>query len=190
MSRHVATSTLAVAILLVLASSAGAGAQQPDKVLELDAATLAARTEAARSLVPLLQDVKRRAESRVTVQPGGATADSPFAGTNTTLFAVTVGQKSTPVDPQVVQAMDRLLKWQPGDRTVPEAALFDEWLNQLSRKASALTLQTSATACDTECVVSTMTKLNETWGDSPRQRTDLRDQALLEALTDAVRGKK
>jgi len=189
MSRHAVTSTLAVALFLVLASSAGAGAQQP-RTIELDAATLAARTEAARSLVPLLQDVKRRAESRVTVQPGGATADSPFAGTNTTLFAMTIGQKSTPVDPQIVQAMDRMLKWQPGDRTVPEAALFDEWLNQLSRKATALSVQSSATACDTNCVVSTMTKLNETWGESTRQRAEVRDQALLEAFTDAVKNTK
>jgi hypothetical protein len=178
-----------VALSLLLASSAGIDAQQP-RTIELDAATLAARTEAARSLVPLLQDVKRRAESRVTVQPGGATADSPFAGTNTTLFAMTIGQKSTPVDPQVVQAMDRLLKWQPGDRTVPEAALFDEWLNQLSRKATALSVQSSATACDTECVVSTMTRLNETWGESTRQRAEVRDQALLEAFTDAVKRTK
>ena len=116
MSRHMAVSTVAVAMLLLLASSAGVDAQQPMPI-ELDAATLAARTEAARSLVPLLQDVKRRAESRVNVQTGGATAESPFAGTNTTLFAMTVGQKNTPADPQVVQAMDRLLKWQPGDRT-------------------------------------------------------------------------
>jgi len=189
MSRHMAIFTVAVALSLLMASSAGADAQQPMPI-ELDAATLSARTEAARSLVPLLQDVKRRAESRVTVQPGGATADSPFAGTNTTLFAMTIGQKNTPADPQVVQAMDRLLKWQPGDRTVPEAALFDEWLNQLSRKATALSVQSSATACDTNCVVSTMTKLNETWGESPRQRAEMRDQALLEALTDAVKRTK
>lgn len=188
MSR-LAIHTVAVALSLLLASPAGVGAQQPTTI-ELDAATLAERTAAARSLVPLLQDVKRRAESKVTVQPGGATADSPFAGTNTTLFAITVGQKSTPVDPQVVQAMDRLLKWQPGDRTVPEAALFDEWLNQLSRKATALSVQSSATACDTNCVVSTMTKLNETWGESTRQRSEVRDQALLEALTDAVKRTK
>ena len=189
MSRHMAIFTVAVALSLSVSSSAGAAAQQPTPI-ELDAATLSARTEAARSLVPLLQDVKRRAESRVNVQTGGATADSPFAGTNTTLFAMTIGQKSTPVDPQVVQAMDRLLKWQPGDRTVPEAALFDEWLNQLSRKATALSVQASATACDTNCVVSTMTKLNETWGESTRQRAEVRDQALLEALTDAVKRTK
>jgi hypothetical protein len=189
MSRHVAGFAVTISLSLLLASSAGAGAQQPTPI-ELDAATLSARTEAARSLVPLLQDVKRRAESRTTVQTGGATADSPFAGTNTTLFAITVGQKNTPVDPQIVQAMDRLLKWQPGDRTVPEAALFDEWLNQLSRKATALSVQSSATICDTNCVVSTMTKLNETWGESTRQRAEVRDQALLEALTDAVKKTK
>jgi hypothetical protein len=189
MNRHKAVVTVAVTLSLWSASSAAMNQQQPTPI-ELDAATLSARTEAARSLVPLLQDVKRRAESRVTVQPGGATADSPFAGTNTTLFAMTIGQKSTPVDPQVVQAMDRLLKWQPGDRTAPEAALFDEWLNQLSRKATALSVQSSASACDTNCVVSTMTKLNETWGESTRQRAEVRDQALLEALTDAVKRTK
>jgi hypothetical protein len=182
-------STLAVAVVLVAVSPPGARGQQPGTI-ELDAATLAARTEAARNLVPLLEDVKSRAESKVTVQTGGATAESPFAGTNTTLFAMTIGQKAAPVDPQIVEAMDRLLKWQPGDRTAPEAALFDEWLNQLSRKATAVTLQSSAAACDLNCVVSTMTRLNETWGASPRQRAEVRDQALLEAFTAAVKNTK
>jgi hypothetical protein len=182
------TSRFAVAFCLLLASGAAAAAQQPTPI-ELDAATITARTEAARSLVPLLEDVKRRASSKITVKPGGA-PDSPFTGTNTTLFAITVGQKSVPVDPQVIQAMDRLLKWTPGDRTAPEAKLFDEWLNELSQKAIALTLRAAPTACDTGCVVQTMTKLDERWGESTRQRAEVRDQALLEALADAVANQK
>jgi len=188
MSHHPALPTVAIAIVLLVASPAIAAPQQSPSI-ELDATTLAERTQAARSLLPLLQDVKRRAESRTTVQTGGANNTSPFTGTNTTLFAVTIGQKNTPVDPQVVEALNRLVKWEPGDRTAAEAALFDEWLNQLSRKATALTVQSSA-ACDTNCVVATMTKLDETWGESARQRAETRDQALLEALTQAVKGTK
>lgn len=165
--------------------SIGVAAQQP-KPIELDATTLAARTQAARSLVPLLEDVKKRATATISVQPGGA-PPSPFTGQQSTLLAFTLS-KRPPVDPRVVQAMDRLLKWIPGDRSdEAQARLFDEWLNQLSLKATGLKLQTSPGACDTGCVVETMTQLDDTWGQSPRDRAEQRDGVLLDALAEAVK---
>lgn len=183
------TDWLAVWLGVVLAAGV-ATAQQPTRPIELDAATVAARREAARNLVPLLEDVKKRAVSRTQVQMGGA-PNSPFTGTQTTLFSVTVGKRDTVVDPQVIQAMDRLMKWQAGDRAAgQDSALFDAWLAELSAKATALSLQSSGGACDTACVVRTMTQLNERWGESPRTRAELRDQALLEALIEAVKASK
>jgi len=40
--------------------------------------------------------------------------------------------------------------------------------------------------CDVNCVVKRMTTLDETWGSSPRNRADVRDELLLDALKVAV----
>jgi hypothetical protein len=176
----------------VLAFGAGLSAQsqQPPQPIELDATTLAARTEAARTLIPLLEDVKEKATARYQVGRGSV-PDSPFAGTQTTAVAITIGKKNTPVDPQVVQAMDRLLQWEPGDRSASEeAALFDAWLAQLSRRASTIATKRGQVSCDTDCVVKTMTSLDDGWGSAEKQRPENRDQVLLETFTEAVKGKK
>ena len=139
--------------------------------------------------MPLLQDVKTRATSNTNVQQGNP-PPSPFTGQQSTFLSFSVS-KRPPVDPRVVQAMDRLLKWTPGDRSdEAQARLFDEWLNRLSAKATGLKLQTSAVACDTACVVETMTQLDATWGDSTRDRAEQRDVVLLDALTEAVKNVK
>ncbi|MCC7033371.1 MAG: penicillin acylase family protein [Acidobacteria bacterium] len=185
MSRRLHPCIPAAIFSVSIGLSVGIAAQQP-KPIELDATTLAARTQAARSLVPLLEDVKKRATAAITVQPGGA-PPSPFTGQQSTLLAFTLS-KRPPVDPRVVQAMDRLLTWTPGDRSDgTQARLFDEWLNQLSLEATGLKLQTSPGACDTACVVETMTQLDETWGQSPRDRAEQRDGVLLDALAEAVK---
>lgn len=181
------------AIVLVVTGLAGAasgqGQQQP-RPIELDAATLAARTEAARSLIPLLGDVKEKAQARYQVERGSV-PDSPFAGTQTTAVAITIGKKNAPTDPQVIKAMEQLLDWEPGDRSNTEqAALFDAWLAQLSRRASAIATKRGLVSCDTDCVVKTMTALDEGWGTAERQRPENRDQVLLDTFTDAVKGKK
>jgi hypothetical protein len=168
--------------------NAAAQQQQQPRAIELDAETVAVRTEAARNLVPLLEGVRRRAQSRVDVKKGSV-PDSPFAGTQTTLLAFSIGKKSVTVDPQVVQAMDRLLAWEPGNRAAEEAALFDEWLDWLSVKTSALATKGGLVVCDTACVVREMTKPNEAWGSSASARADVRDQVLLDALTEAVKAK-
>lgn len=150
----------------------------------------AVRAEAARSLVPLLTPVKQRIESKVRVQTGTGSPTSVFAGRPTTAVSVTVSGRDTPPDPEVRQALDRLLAWKPEDRgDSRESQLFDRWLGELERRATALTLKSGGGACDIECVVRTMTVLDETWGSSPRQRGELRDQTLLDALTAVVKTK-
>ena len=176
--------------LFALGASLSAQGQQPPRPIELDAATLAARTEAARSLIPLLKDVKEKAVARYDVGRGSV-PDSPFTGTQTTAVAITIGKKNTPVDPQVVQAMEHLLEWEPGDRTdVEQAALFDAWLAQLSRRASTIATKRGQVSCDTDCVVKTMTSLDDGWGSAEKQRPENRDQVLLETFADAVKRKK
>jgi hypothetical protein len=179
----------AFALALFLSPEAPAQTAQPPRSIELDAATLAAHTEAARSLIPLLEDVKEKATARYQVGKGSV-PDSPFAGTQTTAVAITIGKKNTPVDPQVVQAMERLLAWEPGDRgAAEEAALFDAWMAELSRRASTIATKRGLVSCDTDCVVKTMLSLDDGWG-AEKQRSDNRDQMLLDAFTDAVKKKK
>ena len=180
-------------LILTLAGPAFAGqaqGQQPPRPIELDAGTIAVRTEAARSLIPLLEDVKEKAKARYQVERGSV-PDSPFAGTQTTAVAVTIGRKNAPTDPQVIRAMEQLLEWEPGDRANTEqAALFDAWLAQLSRRASAIATKRGLVSCDTDCVVKTMTALDEGWGSAERQRPENRDQVLLDTFTEAVKSKK
>jgi hypothetical protein len=180
--------SLTVLVLVAAGTIAVAQGQQP-RTVELDAATIAARTEAARQLIPLLEPVKEKASARYDTGKG-TVPDSPFAGTQTTAVAITIGKKK-PVEPRVIQAMDRLLEWEPGDRTSAEdAALFDAWLAQLSRRASSIATKRGAVSCDTGCVVQTITALDEAWGKDERQREANRDEMLLETFTEAVRGRK
>lgn len=181
---------LALLIICAPVAIALGQSQQPPRTIELDAATMAAHTEAARTLIPLLEDVKEKAVARYQTEKGSV-PDSPFAGTQTTLFAVTVGKKNQPVDPQVVQAMERLLKWEPGNRSSTEdAALFDAWMAELSKRASAIATKRGVVSCDTGCVVKTVTSLDDAWGAAEKQRPDNRDQMLLETFTEAVKRKK
>ena len=67
--------------------------------------------------------------------------DSPFAGTQTTLFAFSVSKRSVPVDQRVVRAMEQLMAWNPGgpgnDAT---GHLFDQWLAALQTKNAGVAL--------------------------------------------------
>jgi hypothetical protein len=169
-----------------VAVAQGAARQQP-RAIELDAVALAERTEAARSLIPLLEPVREKAVARYQTEKGSV-PDSPFAGTQTTLFAVTIGKKNQPVDPRVVQAMERLLDWEPADRSAKEeSALFDAWMVELSKRTSAIATKRGIVACDTNCVVKTLTVLDEAWGSAEKQRSDNREQVLLETLAEAVK---
>jgi hypothetical protein len=180
---------LALICCTPVAVAHGQATQQP-RAIELDAATMAAHTEAARNLIPLLQPVKEKAVARYQTEKGSV-PDSPFAGTQTTAVAITLARKNQPVDPQVVQAMEKLMKWEPGDRSAKEeAALFDAWMGELSKRASAIATKRGLVACDTGCVVKTVTALDDAWGKEERQRPENRDQMLLETFTEAVRRKK
>ncbi len=172
------------AALLVFVSPAHSG-QNPSPIVL--GATAAQRHEAARALVPLLKDVKGHAQPGATVKPG-TTPDSPFTGTQTTLFAFTLSKRSVPVDPRVVTAMNRLLDWNVGAQGQEEnARLFDRWLVELEARSSAAgRLRGDVGLCDVTCVVARMTTLNEAWSSSPKNRADVRDEMLLEALKVAV----
>jgi hypothetical protein len=181
---------LFLAVVGVAHAAAAQGAGQPPRPIELDAATLAARTEAARSLIPLLEPVKEKATERYEVEKGRV-PDSPFAGTQTTAVAISIGRKNQPADPRVVQAMERLLAWEPGDRSATEqAALFDAWMAELSKRASSIATKRGIVACDSDCVVKTVTALDEGWGPDERQRSENRDQMLYETFVEAVKRTK
>ena len=149
-------------------------------------ATTAQRNEAARVLVPLLRDVRRRAQSPVEVRPG-TVPDSPFAGTQTTLFAFSVSKRAVPVDTRVVAAMDRLLAWQIDEAAEGDTGrLFDQWLSELMVKNAGAVVMQGGPPCDVACVAKRMNTIDESWGANPRGRVESRDTLLLDALTAAV----
>ncbi len=148
-------------------------------------ATTAQRDQAARELVPLLRQLRQRSQGGVTVRPG-TVPDSPFAGTQTTLFAFSLS-RSVPVDARVVAAMDRLIAWNINDpNTGDTGRLFDEWLGELQVKNSGAVLLQGGPPCDVACVAKRMTTLDASWGASPKGRAESRDELLLDALTAAV----
>lgn len=173
---------------LVLAASLAAidaAAQAPASQIGVGA-TVQQRQEAARALVPLLRDVKRHARTGPTTRPG-TVPDSPFAGTQTTLFAFTVSKRSVPVDQRVVTAMNQLLDWNVGANGQEAIVqIFDRWLLELEARSSGAMRLTGGGLCDVSCVVTRMTTLDGAWGSSPRNRADVRDELLLDALTVAV----
>ena len=142
---------------------------------------------AARALVPLLKDVRARIEPRIEVEPG-TLPPSPITGRNSTLFAVRIGVRSRQVDENVVEAMDRLLRWDPrqplsaGDRD-----LVERWLNELQAKVLArLAAARLVVACDEVCVVQRLTNPDSVFGPTAKEQQEARDEILLQALVDAV----
>ena len=171
---------LATGLALALASPAiAAGAQltlpqstPPAAPQIVIGATTAQRQEAARKLVPLLKKVQTHAQPGTSVAPGTA-APSPFTGAQSTLFAFTVSKRSVPVEPRVLQAMNRLLDWNVGaPGRDEEARLFDRWLEELESRASAAVRLSGGGICDVTCIVGRMTTLD--------------DALLLDALKAAV----
>jgi hypothetical protein len=170
---------------LLTADVAAAQAPAPREQFAVGATT-AQRNEAARSLVPLLRQVRQRAQAGVTVQPG-TVPNSPFTGTQTTLFAFTISQRSVPVDARVVVAMDRLIAWNINDpNTADIGRLFDQWLGELQVKNAGAVLMRGGPPCDVTCLTKRMTSLDESWGTSPKGRAEARDELLLDALTATV----
>jgi hypothetical protein len=83
--------------------------------------------------------------------------------------------------------MNELLDWNvsAGGRS-DLAQLFDRWLIELEARSTGAMRLNGGGLCDVNCVVKRMTTLNETWGSSPRNRADVRDELLLDALKVAV----
>jgi hypothetical protein len=144
-------------------------------------------TQAARALVPLLKDVRATVEPRVSVE-SGTLPPSPFTGRSSTLFAVTIGVRSRQIDEHVVEAMDRLLAWDPGQPlTAGDRALVERWLDQLEGKVLARLFTAGLpVACDEVCVVQRLTNPDSVFGTSARDRQETRDDLLLEALIEAA----
>lgn len=181
--------SIAVRLLLALATlpvSTTVGLAQTSQPQIVIGATVAQRQDAARALVPLLKDVRTHAQPGARMKPG-TVPDSPFAGTQTTLFAFSLSKRSVPVDLRVVTAMNQLLDWNVGASGNEHLAqLFDRWLIELEARSSGAMRLTGSGLCDVSCVVKRMTTLDDTWGSSPRNRADTRDELLLDALKVAV----
>ena len=177
-------------VIVAVAATPSIGRTQTPPPQIVIGATVAQRQEAARAPIPLLKDVRTHAQPGVTTKPG-TVPDSPFAGTQTALFAFTLSKRSVPVDQRVVRAMNQLLDWNIGASGHEDLAqLFDTWLIELEARSSGAMRLTGGGLCDVNCVVKRMTTLDETWGSSPRNRADVRDELLLDALKVAVLEKK
>ena len=146
-------------------------------------------TAAARSLVPLLKDVRKEFGPRVTVEPG-TLPPSPFTGRNSTLVAVRIGVTERHIDQKVVDAIDGLLRWnmrQPLSEA--DAQLVDRWLDALRTNVLAkLAAAGVREPCDEVCVVQRLTNPDGVFGDTRRLQQETRNDILLEAMIDAVEG--
>ena len=142
---------------------------------------------AARALVPLLKDVRASVQPQISVGPGEL-PPSPFTGRNSTLFAVRIGVRSRQIDEKVVQAMDRLLRWdtrQPLDAS--DRDLVDRWLDELEVKVlGRLAAAGLPVECNEVCVVQRLTNPDSVFGVNAREQKEARDDILLEALIEAV----
>jgi hypothetical protein len=113
---------------------------------------------------------------------------SPITGRQSTLFAVRIGIRSRQLDEKVVQAMDRLLRWDTRQPLGAEDhALVERWLEALQVKVLArLAAARLPVACDVECVVQRLTNPDSVFGASGKDRQEARDDLLLQALVEAV----
>lgn len=185
---------LTSALTLAAAIAAPVLAQQPapskpQQQVDIEAQT-AQRQVAATTVVPLLRDVRKQAQGGVQMRQGDP-PNSPFTGTQTTLFSMSVSKRE-PAPPEVLKALDRLIEWNPGDRMAEaDARLFDDVFDDVSTRMLALGAQVEAgVKCDRACILSRLTKLDETWGPDPRRRAAVRDQMLLDAVTSVVEARK
>jgi hypothetical protein len=159
----------------------------PQAVASPAASIVQDATIAARALVPLLTDVRARIEPRISVEPAPL-PPSPFTGRSSTLFAVRIGVRSRDVDEKVVEAMDRLLRWDTRQPLGAEDhALVERWLDALQVKMLArLASAGLPVACDRACVVQRLSNPDGVFGATAKEQREARDDFLLEALSEAV----
>jgi hypothetical protein len=138
---------------------------------------------AARQLVPILRDVRRRLDPQLGVRPG-TLPPSPFTGRNSTLFAVTIGVRSMEVDEAVLKALDRLLAWDPDEPLAPrDRELVAAWLDELQvRVLSRMAAGGQGMRCEDPCVVQHLTRPGTMFGATPREQVETRDAIMLDAL--------
>ena len=141
----------------------------------------------ARSLVPLLKDVRRSVGTKAIVEPG-TLPPSPFTGRNSTLVAVRIGFRSVNVEPKVVEAMDRLLAWNPQQPLKAEdRALVERWVEELRVKVlGRLAATAKGVACDDACLTGHISNASSLFGSTKREREEARDELLLTALAEVI----
>jgi hypothetical protein len=177
MNSHHATALILAAVLAAF----------PGRTTPVSAFQAPDTEAAARALVPLLKSVRERLQPRLGIQPG-TLPPSPFTGRQSTVVAVRIGEKEVSVEPKVREALDRLLAWnQKMTPDSPDAILFDHWLDRVKIKATTVAPPGSTSIeCDTQCAINRFTELGEAFGPSRKDREEMRDQLLLDALIDAV----
>ena len=160
-------------------------------VLVLTLALLNAQQAAdtwARTLAPLLADIRAELKRNVSVGPG-TLPPSPFTGRRAVIAAVRVGWRGVDVQPEVVEAMDRLLKWHKSKGALPEEdrPLVERWVEGLRvRVLARLAARQQATDCDDRCVGAHLTQPEALFQGSARQRREERDDVLLDTFSRAV----
>jgi hypothetical protein len=142
-----------------------------------------------RTLVPVLEDVRKSIGPRLTAAPGSL-PPSPITGHSAALFAIRIGVDSVDVDERVVKAMDRLIAWRkdPKPLSSDDEAIVDRWVEALHVKvAGRLLAKGVATSfCDDLCVAGYVRNADTLFDGTPRQRRDEQHRMLLDTLTEAV----
>jgi hypothetical protein len=144
--------------------------------------------DAARELAPLLRGIERRLPSQVTVRPD-ALPPSPFSGQRATLFAFRVGKERPALDEGTERAIRDLLAWQAAPARHPNSApLAGLWMEHLLMLVEDATYDPAGAApdCELACAVASLLDPGEAFGETRRERLEIRDLILLEALAAAV----
>jgi hypothetical protein len=142
----------------------------------------------AQTLVPLLDAIRADLGPKVTIGPG-TLPPSPITGRSAALVAIRVGFRDLEVEPEVLEAIDRLLQVQRRKETLAEAdrSLIERWVDELRVKVLArLAGRGQAVECDDLCLAGHLTQADAVFEGDARARKAERDYVLLEALRSAV----
>jgi hypothetical protein len=147
-----------------------------------------AAEKVAGALVPLLKDARANRPSELTVEPGTA-PPSPFTGRNSTLIAITIGERTIHLAPEVNETINRLIAWNvreplpAGDREV-----VIDWIEELRIDVMGrLAAREKGVGCDDDCLVQHLTRPGPLFGNSREEQVETRNALLLEALIEAVK---
>ena len=124
----------------------------------------------------------------MTVGPG-TVPDSPFAGTQTTLFAFSVSQPHRrPWISVRGPGLEQLMAWNPGGPVTrpPATSSISGWRRWQTKQRRRVALLRGEGPCDVELRGQAHDHPRRAWGTAQRDRAELRDEMLLTALTDVV----